>query len=77
MWVVVQGWVVSVQRRSPYLGSLFGLFDEAQDLRLIGVDGLVPDFLFGSYRQDPARFSCLLRDEWDVATLMRIMAHEA
>jgi hypothetical protein len=29
------------------------------------------------YRQDQARFSCILRDEWDVATLVRIMGHEA
>jgi hypothetical protein len=70
-------WVVSVDRRSPYRGPLFGLFDENRDLRTIGVEGLAPSFLFGSYRQDPSRFSCLLRDEWDVATLLRLMAHEA
>jgi hypothetical protein len=72
----ISEWVVSVHRRSPYRGPLFGLFDQNLDLRTIGVDGLAPDFLFGSYRQDPARFSCLLRDEWDVATFVRIMAHE-
>ena len=38
--------------------------------------GLTPNFLFGLYRQDPSRFSCLLRDEWDVTTLIQIMAHE-
>jgi hypothetical protein len=35
---------------------------------------------FGSslvHRQDQARFSCLLRDEGDVATLMRMLSHEA
>ena len=53
------------------------LFDENLDLRRIGVDGLAPDFLFGSYRQDPSRFTCLLRDEWEVATLLCIMAYEA
>ena len=57
--------------------AVIGLIDETEDLRRIGVEGLAPDFLFGSYRQDPARFSCLVRDEWDVATLMRILAHEA
>lgn len=71
----ISEWVVSVHRRSPYRGPLFGLFDETQDLRVEGVEGLGPDFLFGSYRQDQARFSCLLCDEWDVAMLMRIMAH--
>jgi hypothetical protein len=73
----ISEWAVSVVRRSPYVGPLFGLIDEAEDLRVPGVEGLAPDFLFGSYRQDPARFSCLVRDEWDVATLMRILAHEA
>lgn len=73
----ISEWAVSVVRRSPYVGPWFGLIDEAEDLRIPGVDGLAPDFLFGSYRQDPARFSCLVRDEWDVATLMRILAHDA
>ena len=73
----ISEWVVSVLRRSPYTGSLFGLFDEDLDLRTLGVDGLAPDFLFGPYRRDQARFSCLLRDEWDVATLIRITAFEA
>ena len=72
----ISEWVVSVERRSPYRGPLFGLFDENLDLRTLNVEGLAPDYLFGSYRQDPARFSCLLRDEWDVATLLRIVAHE-
>lgn len=72
----ISEWVVSVDRRSPYRGPLFGLFNENLDLRTIGVDGLDPDFLFGSYRQDPSRFSCLLRDEWAVATFFQIMAHE-
>jgi len=70
-------WVLTVARRSPYLGPLFGLIDEHEDLRHLSVDGLAPDFLFGSYRQDPARFSCLVTDEWDVATLIRLLAHEA
>src|SRR6187431_559996 len=69
----ISEWVVSVARRSPYVGPLFGLIDETEDLRRIGVEGLAPDFLFGSYRQDPARFSCLARDESDVATLMRLL----
>lgn len=70
-------WVVSVDRRSPYRGPLFGLFDESLDLRSNNVEGLTPDFLFGPYRENQSRFSCLLRDEWDVATLLRLIAHEA
>ena len=72
----ISEWAVSVDRRAPYRGPLFDLFDETLDLRTLGVEGLAPDYLFGSYRQNPARFSCLLRDEWDVATLLRIVAHE-
>lgn len=50
-------WVVSVDRRSRYVGPLFGLFDENEDLRAQAIDGLFPDYLFGSYRQNQARFS--------------------
>jgi hypothetical protein len=70
-------WVVSVDRRSPYVGPLFGLFDEHEDCRSQAVEGLAPDYLFGAYRQNQARFSCLVQDEWDVAALLRILAHEA
>jgi Protein of unknown function (DUF433) len=69
-------WVVSVARRSRYVGPLFGLFDDDEDLRTQTIEGLSPDYLFGSYRQNQARFSCLVRDEWDVATLLRILSHE-
>jgi hypothetical protein len=69
-------WVVSVRRRSPYNGPLFGLIGETEDLRNAGLDGLNPDYVFGPYRENPARFTALLRDEWDVAALMRILMHE-
>lgn len=69
-------WMVSVRRRSPYLGPLFGLFDADEDLRSLRVTGLAPDWLFGSYREDPAKFSCALDDEWDVWTLVRLVGHE-
>jgi hypothetical protein len=59
------------------MGPLFGLIRETEDLRNVGLDGLSPDYLFGPYREDPAQFTALVRDEWDVAALMRIMAHEA
>jgi len=73
-------WAVSVDRHLPYRGPLFGLIDEGLDLRTFrvdSVDGLAPDYLFGSYQQDQARFSCLMRDEWDVATLMQILVWNA
>jgi hypothetical protein len=67
-------WVLSVRRRTPYRGPLFGLVEETQDLRALQVDGLTPEYLFGSYRHDQGRFSCLVRNEWDLVTLIRILA---
>jgi hypothetical protein len=69
-------WTVSVRRRSPYLGPTFGLFDPTLDLRSEHIEGLSPDFVFGPYRENPAEFSCALEDEWDVATLLRVVFHE-
>ncbi len=69
-------WTVSVRRRSPYLGPTFGLFDPAFDLRAERVEGLAPDYVFGSYRKNPAELSCELEDEWDVATLLKLLFHE-
>ena len=69
-------WVVSVERRSPYTGPLFGLIRETEALQNMALQGLSPDFVFGSYRENPARFTALVRDEWDVAALLRILAHE-
>jgi hypothetical protein len=69
-------WTVSVRRRSPYLGPTFGLFDPAFDLRATRVDGLSPELVFGPYHENPAEFSCELQDEWDVATLLRLVFHE-
>lgn len=70
-------WAVSVRRRTPYRGPWFGLISETEDLRQLGLDGIPPEYLFGPYREDRARFTVLVRDHWDVATLMRMVGHEA
>jgi hypothetical protein len=70
-------WTVSVRRRSPYLGPIFGLFEPSLDLRGERVEGLAPDFVFGPYRENPAEFTCEVEDEWDAATLLRLVLHEA
>jgi hypothetical protein len=70
-------WIVSVNRRGPYRGPLFGLIDPDEDLRPLGVSGLGGDWLFGSYRENAARFMCALEDEWDVWALVRLLGHEA
>ena len=46
------------------------------DLRRLSVEGLSPDLVFGSYRDNQAEFSCELDDEWDVAMLLRLVFHE-
>jgi hypothetical protein len=70
-------WTVSVRRRSPYAGPTFALFDPGIDLRGTKVDGFGPELVFGPYRENPAQFTCELADAWDVATLLRLVLHEA
>jgi hypothetical protein len=69
-------WTVSVRRRPPYRGPTFGLFAPGLDLRRERVDGL-EGMVFGPYRENPAEFTCEVEDEWDVATLLRLVCHEA
>jgi len=70
-------WTVSVQRPTPYRGPTFGLFDPSLDLRQAAVEGLMPEFVFGPYRENQAEFTCEVQDEWDVATLLRLVLDEA
>jgi hypothetical protein len=70
-------WTLSVRRQSPYRGPTFGLFDPALDLRAERIDGFAPDWVFGPYRENQSEFTCELDDEWDVATLLRFVFHEA
>jgi hypothetical protein len=69
-------WTVSVRRRSPYAGPTFDIFDANLDLRGERIEGFSPDWVFGPYRENPAEFTCELEDEWDVATLLRLVFHE-
>lgn len=74
---LISEWVLSVEREGPYRGPTFGLFDEARDLRPERFDGLFPDYLFGPYHHNQAKFSCVVQDQWDVAALLRILAWRA
>jgi len=69
-------WTLSVERRSPYKGPVLGLFDPTRDLRESALPGLAPDYLFPPLSESPSRFTCELYDEWDVATLARLVAWE-
>ncbi len=71
-------WTVSVVRRSAYLGPTFGLFEPELDLSARApISGFPPELALGSFRKDPASFTCRLVDEWDVAALIRLVSHEA
>src|SRR5262245_16948136 len=54
-------WVVSVDRRSRYVGPLFGLFDENEDLRAQTIEGLSPEYLFDWFWVNHERISYLGR----------------
>jgi hypothetical protein len=69
-------WTLSVRRRYAYRGPTFGLFDPCFDLRRECAPGMPLWLVFGPYRDNPAEFSCELTDEWDVATLLRMIMHE-
>lgn len=70
-------WTLSVRRRTPYLGPIFGLFDADVDLRGEADEGLGPEYIWGSFRQNPAQFTCEVDDEWDLAAVLRIMSFES
>lgn len=69
-------WLVSVQRRDPYLGPTLRLFDERTDVRDVA-DGFGPDFTFPPFAEDRRRFTCAVDDELDVATLIRMLSLSA
>ncbi len=70
-------WTVSIKRPSPYPGPIFALFDEDADLSNQATAGLGDAWTLPSFRKSPAAFTCELDDEWDVATLIRLVSHEA
>ena len=72
-----QEWTVSVERRSPYLGPLFGLIDPDFDARSVEVPGFPLELVLPPYRENPGRFTCELEDEHDFAMLLRMMLYEA
>jgi hypothetical protein len=53
-----------IRRQSPYLAPLFGLFDADADLRAQANEGLGPDYVWGSFRENPAQLTCEVDDEW-------------
>lgn len=70
-----ESWTISVSRKLPYAGCTFGLFDERADLRLKSVPGFQAKWLYPPFCENPAQFTCELRDEWDVATVFRLMSY--
>jgi len=69
-------WTLSVERPAPYRGPVLGLFDPARDLSASKLEGLAPDYLFPALAVSPARFTCELNDEWDLAAFTRLVVWE-
>lgn len=68
-------WTVSVKSSNAKPQSTFGLFDPTADLRGKTVTGFDPEWVYASYSESPAHFSCVLKDEWDLAALIRIVSN--
>lgn len=68
-------WTVSVKRASPYRGPIFGLFDGG-DSPSSQITGFGEEWSLPSYFENQTEFTCLLEDEWDVATLLRLVSYE-
>lgn len=59
-----------------YLGPIFDVFDPDVDLRGEPNEGLGPDYVWGSFRKNPAQFTCEVDDAWDVAAVLRMTSFE-
>jgi hypothetical protein len=69
-------WTVSIKRPSPYLGPVFGLFDQDGEVSSRMTTGFGETWTLPPLRKSPAAFSCELVDEWDVAMLVRLVSYE-
>jgi len=68
-----EAWTVSVKAATQKHQSTLGLFHPDANLRGKTIDGFDASMIFGSYAENPARFTCEVEDEWDLATLFRIV----
>jgi hypothetical protein len=71
--VYPEAWTVSVWSQLGSLQSMLGLFDPNQDLCAKHIAGFQTEWVYGPYCQDASRFSCEVRDEWDLACLFRLV----
>lgn len=69
-------WTLGVRRPTAYRGPIFGLFDPLLDLRGASLEGFSPVFVLGPHCENQAEFTCEVDDEWDVATLLRLVFFE-
>jgi hypothetical protein len=69
-------WTISANTSKALVGSTLGLFNKNTDLRLMTVNGFQPEWLYPPYRESQTRFSCELRDEWDLATFIRFISND-
>lgn len=69
-------WTISAKSSNAHVGPTLGLFNPNPDLRLKTVSGFEPAWVYPPYCESPTRFSCELRDEWDLAAFIRLVSNE-
>lgn len=63
---------VSISNATSIVRPILGLFDDRRDLRGNVIAGFNSDWIHGAYCGESTHFSCEIRDEWDLAALVRL-----
>lgn len=70
-------WTVSVIRQRTERLPLYGLINEHDELSPAAVDGFDPEWVFPCYAKSPARFTARVEDDWQLYTLLWVIAHSS
>jgi len=68
-------WTVSVIRDRTERLPLYSLINEHEDLLPTGIDGFAAEWVFPSYAKSPSRFTDRVDDDWNLYTLIWVIAH--
>lgn len=68
-----ENWTVSVIRNSSTRIPLLGLIDEHAELSPDKIDGFAPEWVFPCYTKSPGRFTCRIKDDWQLYTFMWVV----
>jgi hypothetical protein len=66
-------WTLSIDLTSSNTHNMHQLFDINRDMSNTIIPGFSKGQIYGSYANNPAKFTCEVGNEWDVATLLRIL----